>query len=67
VSVRRVDRAMLLQMAADAGVPAQLIGNTGGSQLMIRCNGNIVIDTAVADAERMWARAIARHFRGRAA
>jgi phosphoribosylformylglycinamidine (FGAM) synthase-like enzyme len=67
VSVRRADRATLLQMAADAGVPAQLIGNTGGSRLMIRCRGNIVIDTAVADAERIWSDAIARHFKGRAA
>jgi phosphoribosylformylglycinamidine synthase II len=67
VSVRRADRATLLQMAADAGVPAHLIGNTGGSRLMIRCRGNVVIDTAVADAERMWSGAIARHFKGRAA
>jgi len=67
VSVRRDDRAMLLQMAADAGVPAQLIGKTGGSRLMIRCGGKTVIDTAVADAERIWSDAIARHFKGRAA
>ena len=31
VSVRPDDRAALLQMAAEAGVPAQLIGRTGGN------------------------------------
>jgi phosphoribosylformylglycinamidine synthase subunit PurL len=67
VSVRRADRAMLLQIAADLGVPAQLIGRTGGSRLLIRRQGSIVIDTAVADAERIWSHAIASHFKGRAA
>jgi phosphoribosylformylglycinamidine synthase II len=67
VSIRRADRAMLLQMAADIGVPAQLIGHTGGSRLMIRCRGKIVINTAVVDAEQIWSHAIARHFKGRAA
>ena len=67
VSVRRADRAMLLQIAADLGVPAQLIGRTGGSRLVIRNRGSIVIDTAVVDAERIWSDAIASHFKGRAA
>jgi phosphoribosylformylglycinamidine synthase len=67
VSVRRADRAMVLQAAGDAGVPAQLIGHTGGSRLLFRSRGSIVIDTAVADAERIWSHAIARHFKGRAA
>jgi phosphoribosylformylglycinamidine synthase II len=67
VSVRSADRATLLQMAADAGVPAQVIGKTGGSRVLIRCAGKLVIDTAVADAERIWSSAIERHFKGRAA
>jgi phosphoribosylformylglycinamidine (FGAM) synthase-like enzyme len=67
VSVRTADRATLLQMAADAGVPAQVIGKTGGSRVLIRCAGKLVIDTAVADAERIWSSAIERHFKGRAA
>jgi hypothetical protein len=54
-------------MAADAGVPAQVIGKTGGSRVLIRCAGKLVIDTAVADAERIWSGAIERHFKGRAA
>jgi phosphoribosylformylglycinamidine synthase len=67
VSVRPGDRAALLQMAAEAGVPAQPIGKTGGTRLVIRCGGEAVIDLAVAEAERIWTTAIARHFRGRAA
>jgi phosphoribosylformylglycinamidine (FGAM) synthase-like enzyme len=67
VSVRPGDRAALLQMAAEAGVPAQPIGKTGGTRLVIRCGGEAVIDLAVAEAERIWTTAIERHFRGRAA
>jgi phosphoribosylformylglycinamidine synthase subunit PurL len=67
VSVRPAERAALLHMAADAGVPAQPIGRTGGTRLVIRAGGTIAIDIAVADAEQIWASAIARHFSGRAA
>ena len=67
VSVRPADRAALVQMAEEAGVPAQLIGKTGGSRLLIRADGAVAIDVAVADAERIWSTAIERHFRGRAA
>jgi phosphoribosylformylglycinamidine synthase len=67
VSVRAADRETLLQMAADAGVPAQLIGNTGGSRLVMRVAGKPAIDVTVAEAEHAWSTAIERHFKGRAA
>jgi phosphoribosylformylglycinamidine synthase II len=67
VSVRAADRDTLLQMAAEAGVPAQLIGKTGGSRLVMRVAGQPAIDVAVAESERVWSTAIARHFKGRAA
>jgi phosphoribosylformylglycinamidine synthase len=67
VSVRPADCAALVQMAEEAGVPAQLIGKTGGSRLLIRADGAVAIDVAVADAEQIWSTAIERHFRGRAA
>ena len=67
VSVRPEHRAKLLQMAAELNVPAQLIGQTGGSRLMIRVAGQLVIDCAVAQAEEVWATAIERRFAGRAA
>jgi phosphoribosylformylglycinamidine synthase len=67
VSVRSEDRAALLQMAADAGIPAQVIGRTGGSRLTIQVAGRPAIDCAVGEAERIWLTAIERHFAGRAA
>ena len=67
VSARAEDRETLLRMAADAGVPAQLIGKTGGSRLVIRVSGKTAIDVAVTEAERGWSTAIQRHFKGRAA
>ena len=67
VSVRPGDRAALLQMAAEAAVPARHIGVTGGARLVIRAAGATAIDVAVADAEAIWSSAIERHFRGRAA
>jgi phosphoribosylformylglycinamidine synthase II len=62
VSVRPDDRAALLQMAADAGVPVQLIGRTGGSAIRISVAGAAAIDCPVAEAERVWSGSIARHF-----
>jgi phosphoribosylformylglycinamidine synthase len=67
VTVRSEDRPALLQMAADAGVPVQLIGTTGGSRIVIRAAGRPVIDAPVAELEAIWSRAIERHFKGRAA
>jgi phosphoribosylformylglycinamidine synthase II len=67
VSVAPGDTATLLQLAAETGVPAKLIGRTGGTRIIVRVDGRAVIDIARDDAERMWSTAIARHFKGRAA
>ena len=67
VSVRPEDRATLMQMAADGGVPAEVIGRTGGSRLTIQVAGRPAIDCAVGEAEQIWSSAIGRHFAGRAA
>ncbi len=67
VSVAAGDRRALLQMAADAGVPAKLIGKTGGARIVVRVDGRAAIDVARDEAERTWSTAIARHFQGRAA
>jgi phosphoribosylformylglycinamidine synthase len=67
VSVRQQDRATLLQLAADAGVPARAIGRTGGSRIRITIDGAPAVDVAVAEAENAWATALARYFAGRAA
>jgi phosphoribosylformylglycinamidine synthase len=67
VSVRPADRAALIQLASSAGVPAKLIGTTGGSRLVLRVGGRPVIDAPVDVAEGVWGTAISRHFKGRAA
>ncbi len=67
VSVGAARRDALLQMAAHAGVPATLIGKTGGSRIVVRVDGREVLDVARDEAERMWSTSIARHFAGRAA
>jgi phosphoribosylformylglycinamidine synthase len=67
VSVAAEQRAALLDLAAEAGVPAVVIGRTGGNRLRISVNGTRAIECAVAEAEQMWSTAFARHFAGRAA
>ncbi|MCU1383765.1 MAG: purL [Acidobacteria bacterium] len=52
----------VLRHAAAAGVPARVIGQTGGSRLRIAVAGAIVIDQSVDEAERVWSTAIDKHF-----
>jgi len=67
VSVTAANRAAFLQMAEDAGVPASVIGKTGGARLRMRVGGRDAIDCAISDAEQLWSTAIDRYFAGRAA
>jgi phosphoribosylformylglycinamidine synthase subunit PurL len=67
VSVRAADRPALMELAASAGVPANLIGKTGGSRLVLRIGGRTAIDLPVETAERAWATAISRYFKRSAA
>ena len=57
----------VLQRAAAAGVPARVIGQTGGNRLRIAVAGEIVIDQSADEAERVWATAIDQHFAQRVA
>ena len=52
----------VLQCAAEARVPARVIGKTGGSRLRIAVAGGIAIDQRADEAERVWSTAIDRHF-----
>jgi phosphoribosylformylglycinamidine synthase len=52
----------VLQRAASAGVPAQVIGETGGNRLRIAVGGSTLIDLSVDDAERAWSTAIEQVF-----
>ena len=67
VTVRPEDRATVMQLAAEQGVPARAIGRTGGSRLRIGVAGRTAVDCTIAEAEQVWAHAIARYFAGRAA
>jgi phosphoribosylformylglycinamidine synthase II len=52
----------VLQQAAKAGVPAQVIGETGGNRLRIAVAGEVEVDVAIEEAEGAWSDAIGRIF-----
>ena len=71
VSVAPGQRAALLALAAEHGVPAAEIGTTGGSRIRIAVAGEPALECALDEAEAAWATALAgyftRHDKGRAA
>src|SRR5262245_45433262 len=52
----------VLQRAAAAGVPARVIGETGGNRIRASVAGRLVIDVSVDEAERVWTGAIGTYF-----
>ncbi|HVC19617.1 MAG TPA: phosphoribosylformylglycinamidine synthase subunit PurL [Vicinamibacterales bacterium] len=66
-SVRPAQVSAVLARAGAAGVPARVIGRTGGDRLRIAVGPGTVVDLPVAEAERMWSTAIERLFARRAA
>jgi phosphoribosylformylglycinamidine synthase len=67
VSAKQQDTATLLQLAAELGVPARIVGTTGGPRITITVDGQAAIDCAITDAYSAWATALERYFAGRAA
>ena len=67
VSATEQNAATLLRLAAEHGVPAQVIGRTGGTRITLRVSGRPVIDCDLEAAYTTWATAFERHFAGRAA
>ena len=59
--------AEVVRRSAAAGVPAQVIGRTGGRVLRVAVGGEIVVDVTLAEAERAWADAIQKFFAKRVA
>jgi phosphoribosylformylglycinamidine synthase len=59
--------ATLLEMARAAGLPARIIGKTGGGRLRITIDGRPVLDMAVAEAEQIWTSGLEKYFASRAA
>jgi phosphoribosylformylglycinamidine (FGAM) synthase-like enzyme len=56
------DVSAVLERAASAKVPARVIGRSGGNRLRIAVAGQVAIDVAVDDAERVWSSALERYF-----
>ena len=67
VSTKVDTAASVLEQAAAAGVPARVVGQTGGQLLRIAVGGHLAIDLPVDDAERAWAGAMERYFHRRVA
>jgi phosphoribosylformylglycinamidine synthase subunit PurL len=57
----------LIELARELGVPARLIGKTGGSRLRITIDGRPAIDLDVTEAEQVWASGFEKYFKARAA
>jgi phosphoribosylformylglycinamidine synthase len=60
VSVAPAHSAQVLDAAQMDGVPARVIGETGGDQIQISVGGSVAVKTAVARAEMAWATVIER-------
>ena len=54
--------AEVLKRAKAAGVPARVIGRTGGQELRIAVGGQLAIAVGVSEAERIWSGAVERYF-----
>jgi phosphoribosylformylglycinamidine synthase II len=62
VSVPDGKVAAVLERAGAAGVPARIIGRTGGADIRLDYGGATVVRMQVTDAEARWAGAIGRYF-----
>jgi phosphoribosylformylglycinamidine synthase subunit PurL len=67
VSVVPEELTRVIERAAAVGVPAKVVGQTGGNRLRIAVAGQVVIDESVDEAERVWSNAIEQHFAKRVA
>ncbi len=56
----------VIAAAKAAGIPATVIGKTGGDRIRVTVDGTAAIDSLVADAEQAWATAIEQKMTGRA-
>jgi phosphoribosylformylglycinamidine synthase II len=67
VSVAPDAATEVLKRAKTAGVPARLIGRTGGQELRIAVGGQLAIAIEVSEAERAWSGAVEHYFAKRVA
>jgi phosphoribosylformylglycinamidine synthase len=57
----------VMDRAAAAGVPARIVGRTGGSRLRVAVAGEMAIDVSIDEAERVWSTALGKYFAKRVA
>jgi phosphoribosylformylglycinamidine synthase II len=57
----------VLERAAAAGVPARVIGSTGGNLLRMSVAGQVALNAPIAELERIWTDAIGKCFAQRVA
>ena len=62
VSTRPEHAAAVLERATDGGVPAHVIGQTGGDTLQMAVGGRLAITVPLAEAEGAWASALEQWF-----
>ena len=67
VSVVEQQADKVMTRAAQAGVPATILGRTGGARVHVSVDGTAVIDMPVAAAEQIWTTGLSRYFGSRAA
>src|SRR5262252_4824091 len=67
VSVAPEAATDVLNRANTAGVPARVIGQTGGLELRIAVDGQAAITIGISEAERIWSNAIEHYFAKRVA
>ena len=67
VSVSPGKRPALESLAARSGVPATLLGTTGGSRIRIGIDGQDAIDVVLSEMGQLWSSLLGRYFAGRAA
>lgn len=58
LSAAREQAETIIALAAERGVPAQIIGTTGGESLVVKVNGTEVIHTSVQEVKVAWKDAI---------
>ena len=59
--------SIVLERAAAAGVPARVVGSTGGNRVRVTVGGRIAVDLSVDEAEQVWSSAVERHMQRRVA
>jgi len=67
VSVAANRVAELQALAAEAGVPATVVGRVGGDRIRVAVAGRGVLDESLVAAERLWSCAIGNYFESRQA